>query len=119
MFSNNHFDEEELYLLKEVADDIAFALNAYRAENERRKVLEQLTANLMQFERSADRLRNLLAVIMPSLELVDELGKDKVLEIVCEQARRMKKELDELRKEEVNIFRLVGENYLKNNSKSQ
>jgi len=48
-----------------------------------------------------------LSVIMSSLELVDEIGTEKVLEIIDEHAKRIKEELDELRKEEIRTYRLV------------
>ncbi|HID43551.1 MAG TPA: hypothetical protein EYP30_07250 [Archaeoglobaceae archaeon] len=62
----------------------------------------------MQFETSADRLRNPLAVIMSSLELKDELGSEKVIETVEEMARRIKKELDEMREEEIKTYLKVN-----------
>jgi len=81
--------------------------HAFDVDMDRREALEQLAANLMQFETSADRLRNPLAVIMSSLELKDEFGKDRVLEIVDEYSKRIKKELDEMREEEINTFLLT------------
>lgn len=74
---------------------------------ERKMALEQLALNLMAFDRSADRLRNPLAVIMSSLELKDVIGIDEVLKAVNEQAKRIKEELDNLRKEEVETFKLL------------
>lgn len=44
---------------------------------------------------------------MNSLELVQDLGKDEVLRIIGEQAVRIKKELDELREEEIKTFKFV------------
>jgi len=82
--------------------------NAYEVDRDRREALEQLAANLMQFETSADRLRNPLAVIMSSLELKDELGSEKVIETVEEMARRIKKELDEMREEEIKTYLKVN-----------
>jgi len=46
-------------------------------------------------------------VIMSSLELKDELGSEKVLETVEEMAKRIKKELDEMREEEIKTYRLT------------
>jgi|GEM_PF-4363952 PAS domain S-box-containing protein len=78
-----------------------------RDVSENVEVFGQLAANLTQFEVSADRLRNPLAVIMTSLELVNEIGKEKVLDIIGEQARRMKDEVDGLRNEELRTYRLI------------
>jgi signal transduction histidine kinase len=105
--SSSEFSEDEIEILQKLSSNIAFALSAYEIENSRRIAFEQLAANLMQFDRSADRLRNPLTVIMNSLELKDELGSDEVLRIVEEQAKRIKKELDEMRKEEIKTFKLT------------
>jgi|Deesub1362B_J571_1020462.scaffolds.fasta_scaffold06663_2 PAS domain S-box-containing protein len=83
--------------------------NACKVDRSRREALEQLAANLMQFETSADRLRNPLAVIMNTLELKDELGGEKVLSTVEEMSKRLKKELDEMREEEIKTYRLTEE----------
>jgi len=105
--SNSKFKREEKELIKKLSDNIAFALNAYEVEKEKVAAMEQLATNLTHFDKSADRLRNPLAVIMTSMELMDIYGKDKVLEIISEQSRRIKRELDELRKEEINTYNLV------------
>lgn len=105
--SNSKFKQEEKELLKKLSGNIAFALKAYEVEKEKVVAMEQLATNLTHFEKSADRLRNPLAVIMTSLELIDVYGKDKVIEIIGEQSFRIKKELDELRKEEINTYKLV------------
>jgi len=74
---------------------------------ERKKAMEQLATNLMTFDKSADRLRNPLAVIMSSLEMKDIIGTENVLKTVSEQVNRIKEELDNLRKEEIETFRLI------------
>lgn len=101
------FDDDEIVLLNKLSSNIAFALNAYEIEKKNKVAMEQLAANLTQFDRSADRLRNPLAVIMSSLELIDIYGEDRVIEIVDEQTERIKQELDELRNEEFNTYELV------------
>ncbi|MFP3909127.1 MAG: PAS domain S-box protein [Archaeoglobaceae archaeon] len=105
--SKPDFSDEEIALLDKLASNIAFALSAYEVEKEREFAFEQLLTNLLQFDRSADRLRNPLAVIMSSLELKESYGKDKVLRIVGEQANKIQQELDEMRKEETNTFELI------------
>jgi two-component system response regulator len=105
--STSEFSEDEITLLQKLSRNIAFALNAYDVERDRREALEQLAANLLQFDKSADRLRNPLAVMMASLELRDELGDDEVLRIIEEQTKRIKEELDDLRKEEIKTYRLT------------
>lgn len=105
--SSTGFSKDEINLLKKLSKNIGFALNAYKVEEDRKRALEQLAENLTQFDISADRLRNPLAIIMGSLELVQDLGKDEVLRIVGEQAERIRKELDEIRKEEIKTYRLV------------
>ena len=101
-------DEEEL--LKELSSNIAFALSSYEVEESRKEAVEQLVTNLMQFDHSADRLRNPLAIIMSSLELRDEIGTEEVLKIINEQAVRMKNELDEMRREEVKTHNIIEKN---------
>ncbi|AEA46561.1 GAF domain-containing protein [Archaeoglobus veneficus] len=109
--SSSDFSEDEIELLQKLSSNIAFALSAYEVEKDREKAIEQLAANLKQFESSADRLRNPLAVIMGSLELVDELGKDKVFEIIREHVKRIKDELDDMRKEEIKTYKLTEKIY--------
>ena len=109
--SNLEFNDEEVELLEKMSLNIAFALNAYGIEEDKRKAMGQLVRNLQQFDRTADRLRNPLAVIISSIELMNEIGKDRVLEIVKEQAFRIKDELDELRKEEIKTHRLIEKSF--------
>ncbi len=95
-------------IYKEIIIRINNALkNAYNVDKDRKEALEQLAANLAQFETSADRLRNPLAVIMSSMELKNQLGEDKVLNTVDEQAKRIKRELDDMREEEMKTYRLT------------
>ncbi len=107
--SNSDFSKDEIELLEKLSSNIAFALSAYEVENDRRAAMEQLTQNLAQFDRSADRLRNPLAVILNSLELVEEIGSDNVLELVREHSIRIKEELDEMREEEIKTYELTTE----------
>ncbi|MFO7966922.1 MAG: PAS domain S-box protein [Archaeoglobaceae archaeon] len=107
--SNSDFSKDEIKLLEKLSSNIAFALSAYELENDRRAAMEQLAQNLAQFDNSADRLRNPLAVIINSLELVEEIGSDNVLELVKEHSIRIKKELDEMREEEKNTYELTAE----------
>jgi len=107
IYSNSEYTKDEKELLKKLSRNIAFAINAYNIEKDRRLAIEQLVSNLEQFDRSADRLRNPLAVIVSSLELVDELGENKTLKIIGDQVNRIKKELDELRKEEIKTYNLI------------
>lgn len=93
---------------KEIIERINSALkNAYDVDKNRKEALEQLAANLSQFEATADRLRNPLAAITSAIELKDELGEERVLEIVGEHAKRIKEELDVMRKEEMKTHRLT------------
>lgn len=95
-------------IYKEIIKNINSALkNAYDVDRDRKEALEQLAANLTQFETSADKLRNPLAVMMTSLELKDELGEDYVLEIMDQNTMRIKKELDMMREEEIKTYELT------------
>jgi len=105
--SSNDFNKDEITLLEKLSRNIAFAISVYKVEEEKKKAFEQLAANLMQFEYSADRLRNPLAAIMASLELRNEIDHEKLIKIIDESAKRIKKELDELRKEEIKTFKLM------------
>jgi PAS domain S-box-containing protein len=111
--SSSDFSEDEVELLQKLSSNISFALSAYEVEREKKRAIEQLAANLLYFEHSEDRLRNPLAVIMNSLELKDELGKDEVFRIVNEQVKRLKEVLDEMRKDEVKTYRLIEESMRK------
>ena len=108
--SDSDFTEDEEELLKKLSSNIAFALSSYEVEESRKEAVEQLVTNLMQFDYSADRLRNPLAIIMSSLELRNEIGTEEVLKIIGEQAERIKKELDDMRKEEVRTHKLIEKN---------
>ncbi len=105
--SSSDFIDEEVELLQKLSRNIAFALNAYEVEQDKQMAFEQLMTNLTQFEVSADRLRNPLAIIMSALELRKELGYAKVLELIDEQARRIKEQLDEMRSEEMRTYNLT------------
>lgn len=105
--SSTDFNEDEITLLEKLSRNIAFAISAYKVEEDKRRAFEQLATNLMQFEHSADRLRNPLAAIMSSLELRDEIGQERLIEIIDESAKRIKKELDEMRREEIKTFKLM------------
>ncbi len=107
--SNSDFSQDEIKLLEKLSSNIAFALSAYEVANDRKAAMEQLTQNLAQFDKSADRLRNPLAVILNSLELVEEIGSDNVLEIIKKHSMRIKKELDEMREEEMKTYELTTE----------
>lgn len=105
---NTEVEWEMPGIYKEIINRINNALkNAYDVDRDRKEALEQLAANLTQFETSADKLRNPLAVIMTSLELKDELGEDYVLEIVDQNSKRIKKELDIMREEEIKTYELT------------
>lgn len=106
VLSNSKFNEDEISLLRNLSENIAFALSAYDAETERKAAIEQLAQNLTQFDKSADRLRNPLAVITSSMDLKDELGKDEVMSIIDEQVKRIEQELEDLRKEENRTYEL-------------
>jgi len=105
--STSDFTEDEVALLKKLSKNIAFALYSHKVEEEKKKAMEQLTSNLYQFEHSADKLRNPLTVIMTTLELKDELEHEKFVKIIKEQTARIKKELDDLRREEIKTFLLT------------
>lgn len=114
IFSNSKFNEDEINLLRNLSDNIAFALSAYHVEYDRREAIEQLAQNLTKFDKSADRLRNPLAVIMSSMDLKHELGSDQVLGIINEQVKRIEKELEELRDEENKTYELSKKLELEN-----
>ncbi|HID42195.1 MAG TPA: hypothetical protein EYP30_00190, partial [Archaeoglobaceae archaeon] len=107
--SDSEFNNEEVALLEKLSENIAFALSSYKIRQDRKRAIEQLTANLIAFDRSADRLRNPLAAIIGAIELKEELGSEKIMEIVDEQAKKILEELNRLRKEELNTFRLTEE----------
>lgn len=69
--------------------------------------VNQLIRNLAQFDRAADRLRNPLAIIMSTIELGDYYEEGQVIETVQEQAKRIKKKLDTLRREKTSTFEMV------------
>lgn len=105
--SSSDFSDEEVTLLDKLAGNVAFALSAYKVEQDRQKAMEQLTSNLNQFDLTADRLRNPLTIIMSALELKDEYESDELLEIVAKHTERIKEELDKLRREEYATYQLI------------
>jgi|Deesub1362B_J571_1020462.scaffolds.fasta_scaffold08862_2 CRISPR/Cas system CSM-associated protein Csm2 small subunit len=109
--SSSEFSSDEITLLERLSRNIAFALSAYEVEKDRKKAFERLAANLTHFENSADRLRNPLAIIIGSLELRNELGYERVLEIIDEHAKRIRNELDEMREEEIRTYILTERVY--------
>ncbi len=111
--SDTDFSDEEVTLLNKLASNIAFALSAYEVEQDKVTAMEQLAKNLSQFDMAADRMRNPLAVVISTLELKDRYEKEEILEIVEEQTERIKKELDELRREESSTHELLEQSNLK------
>ncbi len=107
IYSDSRLSDEEVALLKNLSRNVAFALSAYEVEQDKQKAMEQLAANLAQFNKSADRLRNPLAVILGSIEVMGDRRRDEVLEKVKEHASRIKEELDILRVEEVKTYNLT------------
>ncbi|MFO7966335.1 MAG: hypothetical protein R6U44_01890 [Archaeoglobaceae archaeon] len=107
IYTTSRISDEEVSILKNLSRNVAFALSAYEVEQDKQKAMEQLVANLSQFNRSADRLRNPLAVIMGSIEVIDYKGNDEVMENIKEQASRIKEELDILRVEEIKTYNLT------------
>jgi len=105
--SSTDFTDKELIILQKISSNIAFALTAYKVERDRKLAMDQLAANLMQFSHLADRLRNPLAIIMGLVELEEEVGKDRVLKVIYENANRIKDELDKMRKEERKTYELT------------
>jgi len=110
IISDSDFDDGEITLLKRLSKNIAFALTAYDIEESRKVAVEQLVSNLTQFETSADRLRNPLAVILSTIETMDEMGVDNAINIIKEHAKRIKKELDEMREDEIKTYELTKDN---------
>lgn len=49
---------------------------------------------------------------MSSIELQELIGKEKLIKTVDEQSKRIKKELDKLRKEEINTY-WITKDYMK------
>jgi len=78
-----------------------------KAEENSKTAIEQLVDNLKQFDKSADRLRNPLAIITSALELKEMYDTNHILNIVDEQTKRIEKELDKLREEEIKTYELV------------
>lgn len=105
--SSISYDEEEINLLEGLAKDIGHSIARCEYENNRVKAIEQLANNLTQFDKSADRLRNLLAVIKSYLELRDELGNDNTLQMIEEQTDKIEENLNELRNEELTTYQLT------------
>lgn len=78
-----------------------------KTKKDREAAMDQLTLNLTQFDKTADRLRNPLGVIISSVETVNELGYDRVLETVDKETKRIMDELEELRAEEWKTYNLT------------
>jgi len=101
------YTEDDAKQIEAFITNALIVLEHRKLEKNRLDAIEQLLNNLKTFDKSADRLRNPLAVITSSLEMMEFYGKDRVLEIVDEQTNIIKKRLDELRDEEIKTYELV------------
>ncbi len=100
------FDDEEINLLKGLADDIGYAIRNIDIKKEKKAAMDKLAENLEHFDFLADKLRNPLAIIQGYLELKGELGEEKVYNEISRQVVRIRRILDELREKEKETYRL-------------
>ncbi|MDI9646323.1 MAG: hypothetical protein QFX40_06480 [Archaeoglobales archaeon] len=89
-------NEETIQVIKDVFDILSRAIALKKIQDERVKIIERLQKNLEYFAHLSDRIRNPLAVIMGAIEIGDEIGKEKVYELVWKNALKIKETLDEL-----------------------
>lgn len=79
--SKTGFSRRERELLLTLADDLAFAVNAARTEEEKWIAFEQIEKNIEQFAILVDQIRNPLAAISLITELeIHGKAKEKILE---------------------------------------
>jgi len=100
------FDREETNILLDLVDDIGFAIRSIEIERERREALKQIRENIEVFEYLADKLRNPLTIIKGFLEIRDDVGIERTLEVISKEIDRIQEILDELREKEKETFKL-------------
>ncbi|MCX8172271.1 MAG: PAS domain S-box protein [Archaeoglobaceae archaeon] len=105
--SIGEINENEKNIFLELGEDLGLALEHYNTEFERRIMSNIISENLKHFENLADRLRNPLAIALGYIELVDEVGAEKVLKEIKAQLDRMMETIDELRYQETVTFLLT------------
>ncbi|MFP4558978.1 MAG: PAS domain-containing protein [Archaeoglobaceae archaeon] len=104
--SKDIFGEEERSKMKELSEDLGFALWSIEIEQERKEAIDHITKNLEHFELLADKLRNPLAIAKGCLELEDEIGTRETLRIIADQMDRLHIILNDLRRRETITFQL-------------
>ncbi len=100
--------EECLQVLKDLFIVVSKALEARRAEEEKRAAMFRLRRNLEYFAFLSDRFRNPLAVILGVVELKEDFEVDRAFLLIRDSAMKMKEILDRLSEEEVKTRRFVS-----------
>lgn len=105
--SIGELDENELKVFLQLSGDIGLGIDHYNVEMERKIMSSIISENLNQFEYLADKLRNPLAIALGYLEILEEIGTERVLNEIKNQLNRMKETIEELRRLETVTF-LIG-----------
>ncbi|MEM3139781.1 MAG: histidine kinase dimerization/phospho-acceptor domain-containing protein, partial [Archaeoglobaceae archaeon] len=105
--SIGELDENELKVFLQLSGDIGLGIDHYNVDMERKIMSSIISENLNQFEYLADKLRNPLAIALGYLEILEEVGTERVLNEIKNQLNRMKETIEELRRQETVTF-LIG-----------
>ncbi|MEM2726925.1 MAG: PAS domain S-box protein [Archaeoglobaceae archaeon] len=97
-------DENEMRVFLQLSGDVGLGIEHYNADVERRIMSNIISENLNQFENLADRLRNPLAIALGYLDIINEVGTERVLNEIKNQLNRMKDTIEELRRQETITF---------------
>ncbi len=104
--------EEVTQIFKDMAVVLARAIENLEAKETVYAMVRRLERNLEYFQFLADRLRNPLSVIMGVAEMVDDFGIEKGLEMIKENAERMRRVLDDLSDAEVLTKKMCEDNFI-------
>ncbi|MCS7143471.1 MAG: PAS domain S-box protein [Archaeoglobaceae archaeon] len=102
--SIGELDENEMRVFLQLGGDIGLGIDHYNADLERRIMSNIISENLKHFENLADKLRNPIAIALGYLEIINEVGTDKVLKEIKNQLNRMMETIEELRRQETITF---------------
>lgn len=102
--SIGELDENEMKVFLQLGGDVGLGIDHYNADLERRIMSNIISENLKHFENLADKLRNPIAIALGYMEIMNEVGTDKVLNEIKNQLNRMLETIEELRRQETITF---------------
>jgi|GEM_PF-4363951 len=98
------FSKEELEFIKDLVSDLGVALMSIKIEERRKEALDRIKENLEYFEFLSDKLRNPVAIIKGIIDIKDDIGLKKTVEVTSQQIDRIIEILNDLRIKEEETF---------------